>query len=231
MTKTVAIMQPYIFPYLGYIQLLNAVDEFVVYDDVQYIVRGWINRNNILVNNEKKLITISLNNSSANKRINEIEIKDDFITLRKTLQYSYAKAPFKSQVLELIDKIFSFEDKNLTAFIYYSLSLIADYIGIDTKLVLSSAIPKNDSLRGQQKIMAICKKLGATNYINPIGGKEIYDRDYFEQNNIDLKFIETKFTEYKQFEKAFVPGLSIIDIMMFNSPEQIKQLLKDYTLV
>ena len=224
-------MQPYLFPYVGYIQLINAVDEFVIYDDVQYIVRGWINRNNILLNGEGKLFTVSLDNSSANKLINEIEIKDDFEKLRKTISLAYAKAPHKDAVLDLVDRIFAYPDKNLARFIYNSLSVINEYLGIQTKLIYSSELEKDNELKGQYKIMAICKLLEATNYINPSGGQEIYDRDYFEANNIDLKFIKTDFVEYRQLGNDFIPGLSILDVMMFNSPEEVKQMLQSYTLI
>lgn len=229
--KRVAIMQPYLFPYIGYFQLINLVDDFVIYDDVQYIVRGWINRNNILINNNKNLFTVSLDHSSANKLINEVKIKDDFVKLRKMISISYAKAPYKNEVLNLINEILEYPDNNLARFIGNSLECISVYLGMSTRFLYSSQIPKDNSLKGQYKIMAICKELSATHYVNPIGGVEIYDKEYFDDQGIDLKFIKSDEIDYKQFGGEFVTGLSIIDVMMFNSPDQIKVLLEKFELV
>lgn len=227
----VAIMQPYLFPYIGYFQLINAVDTFVIYDDVNYINRGWINRNNILINNEKKLFTISLKEASQNKLINEIEICDDFQKFLKTLRLNYSKAPFLDDVYPLIEKITSFENKRLSDFTLNSLIEIILYLNIKKEFILSSNLLKKNFLKGQDKIINICETLNATTYVNAIGGNELYNKDIFLKHNIKLLFIKTELISYKQFNNEFVPWLSIIDLLMFNSKEKIKSMLNQYELI
>ena len=228
---TLGIMQPYFMPYIGYWQLMAAVDTYVIYDDVNYIKKGWINRNNILVNNDKQMFTISLNGASQNKLINEITIADDFTKLRKTIHMAYHKAPYYNDVMALLDKIFSYQSSNLADFIANSIELVCQYLDIQTKIIISSNIEKDNSLKGQDKILEICKLLNADTYYNAIGGQELYDKSVFEKENIKLCFLKSDIPEYSQYKNAFVPGLSIIDVLMFNNPIQVKQMLTNYTLV
>ena len=228
---TLGIMQPYFMPYIGYWQLMAAVDTYVIYDDVNYIKKGWINRNNILVNNDKQMFTIALNGASQNKLINEITIADDFTKLRKTIHMAYHKAPYYNDVMALLDKIFSYQSSNLADFIANSIELVCQYLDIQTKIIMSSDIEKDNSLKGQDKILEICKLLNADTYYNAIGGQELYDKSVFEKENIKLCFLKSDIPEYSQYKNAFVPGLSIIDVLMFNNPIQVKQMLTNYTLV
>jgi WbqC-like protein family len=225
-----AVMQPYFFPYIGYFQMINAVDVFVVYDDVNYIKQGWINRNNVLVNNQKYVLNLQLIGASSFKKINEININDNSKVL-KTIQQSYCKAPFFNQVNLVLIDIFSFEEKNLGIFLMNLLIKVSKYLKIKTHFILSSSLEKNNELKGQEKILEICKKLGATNYINAIGGQELYDKTSFLNNKIELNFIQTNPIEYKQFQNEFVAWLSIIDVMMFNSIDEIKIMLNQYQLI
>jgi hypothetical protein len=225
------IMQPYFMPYIGYWQLMAAVDTYVIYDDVNYIKKGWINRNNILVNNDKQMFTISLNGASQNKLINEITIADDFTKLRKTIHMAYHRAPYYNDVMALLDKIFSYQSSNLADFIANSIELVCQYLDIQTKIIMSSDIEKDNSLKGQDKILEICKLLNADTYYNAIGGQELYDKSVFEKENIKLCFLKSDIPEYSQYKNAFVPGLSIIDVLMFNNPMQVNKMLIDYILV
>ena len=225
------IMQPYFMPYIGYWQLMAAVDKYVIYDDVNFIKKGWINRNNILINGSKQLFSISLEGVSQNKLINEIQIADDFVKLRKTISMAYSKAPYYEETMELLDQIFTFESKNLAKFLENSIRLVADYLGLDTEIILSSDVEKDNSLRGQEKILEICKNLNADVYYNAIGGQELYDKDDFKADGIDLQFVKTNLIPYTQFKNDFVSGLSMIDVLMFSSPEEINNMLKQFTLV
>lgn len=218
-------------PYLGYWQLMAAVDKYVVYDDVNYIKGGWVSRNNILMNGNAHLFTIELNGASPNKPFNEITIRDDFHKFRKTLENCYRRAPYFVQVMNVMENIFSCDQKDLGHFMLHSFQTILDYLDIDTELILSSTLNKDNGLKGKEKVVAICKLLSADTYYNAIGGQELYDKNEFKQNGIDLKFLVTHFTTYPQYDNKFVKGLSIIDILMFNSKEQTKELLKDYTLI
>ena len=229
------IMQPYFLPYLGYWQLMNAVDTYVVYDDVNYINRGRINRNNILINNEAKLINIILIGASQNKHINDILVDGSEINQRKLIskiRLSYSKAPFYKDVIPIIEDIIMQNECNLAKFLLYSFKKISGYLGMTTSLILSSELNKDVSLKGKDKILDICKRLNADTYYNSIGGMELYDKEEFAQNGIELVFLKMDSDiEYKQFNDNFVPNLSILDVLMFNSKEECRHLLERYTLV
>lgn len=217
-------------PYIGYFQLMKSVDKYVIYDDVNFIKGGWINRNNILINSEKRLFTIALDGASPNKKINEIIIKDDFTKFLRSLELSYHKAPYFEQGISLLRDIIKFEDKNLSLFIGNSFRTISNYLDFNTEFLYSSKIEKDNELRAEKKVISICKSLGTNEYYNAIGGKELYSKENFETNGLKLHFLKTNQIEYKQFGNVFVPNLSIIDILMFNSKANINQFLDNYTL-
>lgn len=228
------IMQPYFLPYIGYWQLLNAVDQYVIYDDVNFIKGGWINRNNILINNEAKLFNIQMQGASSNKLINEIEVSQNQVWKKKflkTIENSYSKAPFYKEVYPVIENIVNYDETNLAKYIAYSISKVCDYLNIDTKLIISSDINKDNDLKGQAKVIEICKIMGADEYYNSIGGQSLYSYSDFEKHGVKLRYLKTNISKYKQFNDEFVPGLSIIDIMMFNSVSDIKNKLEEYELL
>ena len=205
--------------------------EYVIFDDVNYINRGWINRNNILVNGQAHLFSLSLRDASQNKLINEIEIVDDFQKLRKTIEINYKKATCYYETMALLDDIFGYEDRNLARFIGNSFEIVKKYLDISCKFVYSSEIEKDSSLKSSNKILDICKRQGASYYINAIGGQELYDKATFAEHGIVLNFLQPELRPYKQHKNEFVPGLSMIDVLMFNSKEEIKHLLNAYTLI
>ena len=226
----VAIMQPYFFPYIGYWQLIRAVDTHVIYDDVTYMKGSWINRNNFLINGKKRLYTISLKNSSSFRLINEIEVLDDFAKFIKMLKMSYAKSPFFKDTMNIVDIALSYDKSNLAVFLGHCISVVCNYLNIETKLLYSSSLPKDNALKGQAKVLNICGLLDASVYINAIGGTDLYDKEAFRAKNIELFFLKTSFSPYTQMKNEFIPGMSIIDVMMFNPPERIKDMLKEYAL-
>ncbi|MDO4813017.1 MAG: WbqC family protein [Eubacteriales bacterium] len=228
------IMQPYFFPYIGYWQLMNAVDKYVVYDDVNYIKGGWINRNRVLVNGQPHYINLPMIGASPNKIINEIKVNCDLLPKQKTLrllEQSYKKAPFFHQTYELVERVLTQQEDNLAKFLMLSIQEVKEYLGIQTELIFSSSLPKDNSLKGQDKVLSICELLGATEYYNAIGGQELYSFEVFEEGNIALKFVKTEPIFYQQFGNEFQSNLSIIDVMMFNSKEEIKEMLGKYTLI
>lgn len=225
-------MQPYLLPYLGYFQLINAVDVFVIYDDVNYIKQGWINRNRILVNGSEHKFNIPLKGGgSQNKRINEIEIEGNLSKLLKTIEQAYKKAPYFAEVYPLFTNILSYKEANLAKYLTNSLNSVISYLDIQVSVLISSEIQKDISLKGIDKIIDICKQLKATNYINAIGGQELYSKEFFAENGINLNFIESKPIVYLQFKNQFIPSLSIIDVMMFNSVAKIQKMLDNYNLI
>jgi len=228
------IMQPYFFPYIGYWQLMNAVDFYVVYDDVNYIKGGWINRNRILVNGEPSFFNLPLIDASPNKKINEIKINNNETLLRKNLnkiELTYKKAPYFKDAYPVIESILLSKEESLSLYILNSFEKIAEYLDMNTKFVLSSSIEKNNELRGQDKVLEICKRMNADEYYNAIGGQELYSKEEFSKHNIKLSFVDTDKIEYKQFNNEFISNLSIIDVMMFNSRDDIKKMLRMYNLV
>ena len=225
------IMQPYFFPYIGYFQLIQLVDIYVIADDLNFIKNSYIKKNSILDNGAPALISLQLIGASQNKLINEIEVGNDIDKLLTAIQRRYAKAPYFKDVFPLLETILSSKEKNLARFLGYSLMEISTYLGMQTKILYSSEIEKNNDLKFDARIMDICKSVGADQYINAIGGKELYDKDKFATEGIELSFLETNDIDYEQFGKAFVPNLSMIDVLMFNSKDEIKTMLDAYKLV
>ena len=231
----IAIMQPYFFPYLGYFQLINLVDKFVIYDNIKFTKRGWINRNRILVNGHDAFITLPLKKDSDYLDVKERFLADSWPSEKKVILNriagAYRKAPNFEAVYSLIEKCILVDEKNLFRFIIHSLNLVNDYLQIKTPITVSSTISINHNLKAGEKVLALCKVMNATEYINPIGGIELYQKDIFHRKGIDLYFIESNDFVYKQFDNDFVPKLSIIDIMMFNSKDEIRKYLTSfYTL-
>ena len=226
-----AVMQPYLFPYIGYWQLVDAVDIFVIYDDVNFIKRGYISRNNILQNQKAQLFTLELIGASQNKKINEISVGNNSKKLLKTIKQNYSKAPFFNDVFQVLDEILNNEEKELSKFLGFSLVKIAKYLNIDTKFLYSSDIKNDKTFKAQDRLIEMSKILNATGYINSIGGIELYDKEIFSQNDIHLSFLKAHEISYKQFNNEFVPNLSIIDIMMFTSIDEMKKMLDEYELI
>jgi hypothetical protein len=231
-----AIMQPYIFPYIGYFQLINAADKFVLYDNIQFTKKGWINRNRILFNGKDEYITLPLKKDSDFLNVGERKLaetfKTDRVKLLRRIKEAYRKAPELNTVYPLLEVVINNEQENLFSFIFNSIQQVCNYLDIKTEFIISSAIPIDHQLKSQEKVIAICQTLNAGTYINPIGGLELYSKDAFQQNNIELGFIKSNPVEYRQFENEFVPWLSIIDVLMFNTKQQVQQYLQSfYTII
>lgn len=230
----IAIMQPYIFPYTGYFQLINAVDKFILYDDVNYIKGGWINRNQILQNGKKAYFTFDLKESSSFKKINQILVVGRVDKLLKTIKQAYSKAPYFDNVFPIIEKIFSNITPNslISEIAEISIKEISMYFNISTQFELSSEkYSESINLLKEERVLKICKLNNAETYINAIGGKELYDKKYFSDNKVKLYFIKSNLIQYRQFKNEFVNNLSIIDVMMFNPLIEIQRMLNDYELL
>lgn len=229
------IMQPYFVPYIGYFQLMNAVDKYIIYDDVNYIKGGRINRNAILINGESKPINLLLKEASPNKHINEIELLHDPIAeskMLKTIEMNYKKAPYFEKFFSIVESIIRNPEKNLGVYLYNSFQILCKYMNINTELILSSALNKDCSLKSAEKVYHICKIMNASEYYNSIGGWNLYSHEEFEKRGLKLFFLKLSDDfKYKQFGDHFVPNLSIIDVMMFNSVEKIQDMLGQYTLL
>lgn len=229
----IGIVQPYFLPYIGYFALINAVDKFVYFDDVQYIKGGWVNRNRIKFANSWHYITMPVKKMPSSANINEVYIVDDekeISKIKKSIEYSYGKVPYYDEIKELVFNLI-IPGRNIAELNIALTNKICDYLSLDTDIYVSSKLKKDNSLRGQDKVINICKILGGDHYINPIGGIELYSKEKFLESGVKLNFIKMNEVTYPQGKGDFIPNLSIIDVLMWNSKEDAKSMLSDYTLV
>lgn len=230
----IAIMQPYFFPYLGYFQLIQSADKFIIYDDVSYIKRGWINRNNFLVNGKKGLITIPLSNGKRGMPICEVEVagKREYWARKilKTIQQSYAKAPNFDPVYQLFEEALQ-ESSNLISEINVkALKLVCDYLGIETEIVETSRCYGNGDLSASERVIDICKKEEAEMYINASGGRSLYSSEDFLEQGLELRFLKPELPIYRQLGGNFEHALSIVDLLMYVDSQEVLSFSKTYTL-
>lgn len=229
------IMQPYYFPYIGYWQLIEAVDKFVIYDDVNFIKGGWINRNRILNNGKVQYINVPMSGASSFKHINEIGVDHNPVLKeknKKTLWNAYHKAEQFDLVFPIICDILECSQDNLAEYLAFSIKAICAYLKIDTELYISSEIDKDNSLHGENKVLDICRRMKADVYYNAIGGRELYHFDRFRANGLKLCFLQTDEILYDQGScMGFEKNLSIIDVMMHNDMQKVRKMLSQYKLV
>jgi hypothetical protein len=232
--KSLAIMQPYFLPYVGYFQLINAADLFIVYDNIKYTKKGWINRNRFLRDGKDAVFSIPLRKDSDSLDIRDREISADFkkSKLLNQIREAYRRSPHFERAFPLVERIVLEKETNLFKFILNSIKETCGSLAIGTEIVVSSSLRIDHSLPGKAKVVALCKHVGADVYINAIGGRDLYSKEDFGAHGIDLKFLRTKAFEYEQLGGKFVPWLSIIDVMMFNSPDAIRDCLaSNYELI
>jgi hypothetical protein len=222
-------MQPYLFPYIGYFKLISRVDRFVFFDDVNFINKGWINRNRLLIDGKVKFFTVPLSAASQNCLIFNIQIVPDMIwraKLEKSIYQSYSKAKYFKEIFELISPVLFVKKKMIGDMAKESIEKITNYLSINTDYIWSSEIYKNHHLKGEARIIDICLKEKSNSYINLSGGQNLYVVDNFAANGINLSFVDVALPKYPQFSSTFEPGLSIIDVLMHNSPSQVLEMLK-----
>ncbi|WP_259295009.1 WbqC family protein [Paraburkholderia sp. DHOC27] len=214
-------MQPYFLPYLGYFQLMAKVDAFVLYDDVAFINRGWINRNRINIQGSAHMLTVPLARASQNRLICDIDISDDTTWRNRTLksiQQAYSRSSQFSRVFPLVESIIRYPADNLAVYLSHSLIALRDHLGLKTEIIPTSRRYGNATLKGQDRIIDICRIEGADDYINAIGGVELYDRAAFDAHGTKLSFLTPTLRPHSEESSAFLPGLSIIDVLMHNDP-------------
>jgi hypothetical protein len=211
-------MQPYFLPYAGYYQLIASVDLFVVYDNIKYTKKGWINRNRFLQNDTDALFTLPLSKDSDSLDIRDRKLIDSFDKekfLRK-FEGAYKRAQYYEQTFKLLRHVVYFPRDNLFDYIHNSLVETCRYLDIGTKIIVSSEIDINHQLHAQDKVIALCNALGANEYVNAIGGIDLYSRERFQEDGIQLRFIQPRVREYAQNSSTHIPSLSIVDMMMFS---------------
>jgi hypothetical protein len=229
-----AIMQPYFLPYIGYFQLIAAVDAFIVYDNIKYTKKGWINRNRMLLNGKDAMFSLPIRKDSDSLDVVERELAADFDHSKLLNQFrgAYARAPYFMQIFPLLERIVCCEERNLFRYLHHAIIELCVHLGIETEILISSSIAIDHDLRAEDRVLALCRAQGADVYINAIGGMELYDRNVFRAKGLELRFLRTKPFEYAQFGTPFVPLLSIVDVMMFNAREQVAVAIREgYELV
>ncbi|MEO5569300.1 MAG: WbqC family protein [Bacteroidia bacterium] len=234
--RKIAIMQPYIFPFIGYFQLINAVDKFIIYDDVNFIKQGWINRNNILVNGKSFSFSIPLHDISSFRLINETEVNEKLYLnwvnkFMKTIELNYAKAPYLQNIFNLIRSVFLSGENKISRIAGLSINKVCNYLQLPITIINTSAVYNNAHLKNFERVLDICKIEEADTYVNASGGQKLYKKEKFKEQSINLFFIKPISKKYLQFKNEFVPFLSIIDVLMFNSIEETRELLKAYELI
>jgi len=221
-------MQPYFLPYIGYFQLIAAVDKFVVYDNVKYTKKGWINRNRMLLNGREDTFSLAIRNAPDSLNVCEREISPEFDRekLLRRLAGAYRRAPHYAIVFPTIEEIICCGESNLFNYLFQSIVKLSRYLQLKTEFEISSDIPIDHTLTGQDKVLAICNFAHAKTYVNPTGGVDLYSRTAFANCGVELKFLRSLLMEYKQFDSTFVPWLSIVDVLMFNSADAVNELLR-----
>lgn len=223
-----SIMQPYFLPYIGYFQLIAVADVFVVYDNIKYTKKGWINRNRLLANGEASVFSVPLQKASDALDVRERHLAHDF-DRRKLLNVfkgAYGGAPCFKPTMTLLESIIGCTDTNLFGYVQHSLSLVCAHLNLETRIVTSSDLPIDHQLRSQEKVIALCRSVGASVYVNPVGGTSLYADEAFREQGVELRFLRSRPVEYRQFGAPFVPWLSIVDLLMFNPRETVEAWVK-----
>lgn len=223
-----AIMQPYLFPYAGYFQLAAGVDRFVFYDDVNFIKRGWINRNRLYMSGKVRWFTLPLLSASQHRKINQIQVVNDPLWRRKLLASvsgAYREAPYFEQAYAMLSGMVHSSETSLSALARQSVVAVARYIGLETEFVVSTGRYGNEELTGADRVLDICLREGASEYHNLPGGVGLYPVEKFAAAGVALRFVQPLLAPYTQFNRPFQPGLSALDVLMFNDRVSARRLL------
>jgi len=226
-------MQPYFLPYVGYFQLIASVDQFIVYDNIKYTKKGWINRNRMLRNGTAATFSLPLKKGSDSLNVVERELAGDFDRNKLLNQFkgAYGRAPQFELTYPVLERIVRHEEGNLFRYIHHSLVQLCKHLGINTEIRISSELTIDHELKGQDRVLAFCKAVGADTYINTMGGRDLYSHDDFAASHVDLQFIGPTDVNYAQFGAPFVPWLSIVDVLMFNPVDHVRTLLTERVAV
>jgi hypothetical protein len=229
----VAIMQPYFFPYIGYFQLMKSVQRFVFYDDAQFMKGGWVNRNRILYEGQPRWWTYPVVHDDyrlpiSGRRYRRSHENDQ--SLLGKLDGAYRNAPHHADIRGLVQDSLPADEDVVSSLNQHQLTVLSRRLGITCEFHRSSDLAVDDALTAEQRVIAICRQLGATRYINSAGGMSLYQRASFEAAGIELAFLQPRPRPYAQLGQAYVPSLSIVDVLMFNPVDAARAMLDDHDL-
>ncbi|SEH99030.1 WbqC-like protein family protein [Rheinheimera pacifica] len=226
-----AVMQPYLFPYLGYYQLAFCADVFVFYDDVTYIKGGYINRNAILSQNKAQRFTIPVPGASSNVLIKDLDFSPDVRKVLSSIQQAYSKSPFFADVYPIVEKVLTQPSRNVADLCRNSIATVFEYLGINKQFHFSSQLSYDRTLSPAGKLVQMCKLFQCDEYINSPGGRNLYSGNDFLYHDITLNFIKMNEKKYLQSGSVdFTPNLSIIDLLMNCSKCDVIDMFESYTL-
>ena len=227
------IMQPYLFPYIGYFQLMRAASKFVIYDDVSYIRGGWINRNRWLADGKPAFFTVPIKDASSFRAIAETEISDDGRWRDKLLrgfEQNYRKAPFFREAMGLFEPIVRMEEPRIARRAVASVMAVRSYLNLSTAMIESSSRFENAQMSGSERVIDVCRRVGTDCYINAVGGTALYSKAEFAAAGVELKFLRPRPIVYAQAGHPFVENLSILDVVAYNSVDEVRRFLTEYDL-
>lgn len=225
-----AVMQPYLFPYAGYFQLIYDADLFLIYDDVSYVKQGYINRNSILSSNGVTRFTVPVPGASSNKLISELKFDDDVRKVLRTIQQSYSRAPYFNDIFPLVRNALTFDDRSIASVCQKNFEDFFSYLGIEKKFFKTSELNYDRAGNACDRLIALCQNFKADHYVNAPGGRKLYRKSDFAEHGIKLEFIDPLLKIYSQESEEFIPNLSIIDMLMNCSPSEVVDNLKCYQL-
>ena len=229
----IAIMQPYFFPYIGYWQLIHAVDLYVVADNVHYLKHHWINFNRILGEKDQPhYFGIEISHANGTRHICEtkrVVRRKQAEYLCRVLKFYYSKAPYYNEAMEIIKPILMDEEPNLALYLFKQLKTVSEYLGIKTEIILLSDVTPRGDCTAPELIRRVCELLGHSTFTSSINGNIYYTKDAFREMGVNLDFlVRDEDIRYKQRCEEFVPDLSIIDAMMYCSREELHGMLNRY---
>jgi len=223
----IAVLQPSYLPWLGFFEQMMSVDTFVFYDDVQYTKNDWRNRNRIKTKDGFLWLTIPVKGSTS-LQIREVRIDNNQNWQekhQKTLVQLYSKAPYFEEVLVLFEPLWNKKYEFLLDAVVDSITIITEYLNIETKIIFSSEIKVSGNKN--EKLINICKTLGASEYYSGLAAQNYLDNELFNRNGINIAFQHYQHPLYPQMHGNFVSHLSIIDLL-FNCGKKSRQMIKDY---
>ena len=233
-----AIMQPYFFPYVGYFSLMEYADRFVFFDTPQYISRGWVNRNRLMTAaGEPVYMTVPIRKMPRETAIMDIAIDQSQDWKEKIygqLSAYKKRAPrFKAVSGFVHDVLDGFEGDSLSALNIRGMKAVAAELGIDCAFDTFSEmeLPIGEVHAPDEWALEISRAMKAEVYVNPPGGMEFFDKSKYDRAGIDLQYLQSNLKPYVQRVGKWVPGLSILDVMMFCGQDEIRDILNDYTIL
>jgi hypothetical protein len=225
------ILQPTYLPWIGYFEMIDSTDIYIVFDHVQFEKKSWQQRNKIKTSNGVIWLSVPIKREKRETRICDIKISYDHGNpLEKhwrTITLVYKKAPYFNEYRSIFEKIYSKEYNHLSDLNVAIIKKICNVLGIKTKIVLSSMLNLNDKNMGKtEKVVNLCKKVDITHLYDAKGAKEFIDDSIFHKEGISITFQHFEHPVYKQLWGNFIPYLSVIDLL-FNEGDKSLDIIRD----